>query len=344
MIGLNTWGDERTIRNKYLLTDVLKGQLGFSGFIVSDWYGVYEGTRSTFFSTIPAINSGVDMVMLPFDYETFIRDMKWANRLGLISTKRIDDAVSRILYAKFSLGLFDDPVAATEITPSVQDTHAALAREAVAQSLVLLKNESAVLPLTQTVKKIHVAGSAADNVGRQLGAWSIEWQGIDGNMLPGATSILGGIKEVAGANTQVLFDEQGQFSGDTTRAEVGIAVVGESPYAEGWGDNPNPTLSEADKNVIKNLKRSSDVVIVVLITGRPLIVTDEITDWDALVVAWLPGSEGAGIADVLFGNKDFTGTLPLPWPVSIEQLPISPSGITKDTSDVLFPRYFGLTY
>ena len=340
MVGLNTWGDTRTIRQKYLLTDVLKKQLGFKGIIVSDWYGVHEGTRTTFLATVSAINAGVDMVMLPFDYETFIRDMKWANRLGLVSDKRIDDAVSRILYAKFSLGLFDSENYSSKLTALPSEAHRALAREAVAESLVLLKNEKGLLPIPASTKIIRVAGSAADNVGKQMGAWSIEWQGIDGNWPTNSTSILAGIEEMAGRSTQVEYEEHGQFSADTPKAEIGIAIVGESPYAEGWGDNPFPTLNEEDLNAIKNLKENSDSVLVILITGRPLIITDELDDWGSLVVAWLPGSEGAGVADVLFGKKSFTGTLPLPWPSSIEQLPISTDGKTSDGSEVLFPRYF----
>lgn len=344
MVGLNTWGEKRTVRQQYLLTDVLKKQLGFQGFIVSDWYGVHEGTRSTFLATVAAVNAGVDMVMLPFDYVTFIRDIKWANRLGLISDERIDDAVSRILYAKFSLGLFDSEHSSNEVTAIPNKAHRALAREAVAESLVLLKNETGVLPLNPNAKKIHVAGSAADNVGKQMGAWSIEWQGIDGNWLFGATSILSGIKELAGDNVSLEFEEHALFPSSSPKADVGIAVVGESPYAEGWGDNSKPSLSEEDLTTIENLKKVSRSVVVVLITGRPLIITDNIDDWDAVVVAWLPGSEGAGVADVLFGKKIFTGSLPLPWPTSVSQLPISTSGKTSDGSTVLFSRDFGLHY
>lgn len=342
MVGLNTWGDTRTVRQKNLLTDVLKEQLGFKGFIVSDWYGVHEGARSNFLATVSAINAGVDMVMLPFDYETFIQHMKWANRLGLISDERINDAVSRILYAKFSLGLFETTEVnrlEADITNSSQQK---LARTAVAESVVLLKNEGALLPISPTTKKIRVAGSAADNVGRQMGAWSIEWQGVDGNWPPNSTSILKGIKEVVGNRANIEYEETGVFSADTPKADIGIAVVGELPYAEGWGDNPNPSLNEEDLATIKNLKQSSKVVVVVLVTGRPLIITNEINDWDALVVAWLPGSEGAGVADVLFGKKTFTGTLPLPWPSNIGQLPITSDGQTNDGTKVLFPRYFGL--
>ena len=342
MVGLNTWGDTKTVRHKHLLTDVLKTQLGFKGFIVSDWYGVHEGTRSNFFATVSAVNAGVDMVMLPFDYETFIRHMKWANRLGLVSDARIDDAVSRILYAKFSLGLFNTQDVTNTSAELVKESHQALARNAVAESLVLLKNEGALLPISSVTKKIRVAGSAADNAGKQMGGWSIEWQGIDGNWPPHSTSILDGIKAVAPQRTQIEYEETGVFALDTPKADIGIAVVGESPYSEGWGDNPSPTLSADDVNTIKNLRSTSEAVVVILVTGRPLLITDELTHWDALVIAWLPGSEGAGVADVLFGKKPFTGTLPLPWPSQLGQLPITPTGETSDGSDVLFPRYFGM--
>jgi beta-glucosidase len=344
MAGLNTWGDKRTVRQKYLLTDVLKERLKFKGFVVSDWYGVHEGTKNYFLATVSGINAGVDMVMLPFDYKKFAAHMLWANRLGLISDKRIDDAVGRILYAKFSLGLFDAEVVTDTLSKLPNKAHQSLARVAVAESLVLLKNENELLPIKFSTKNIRVAGSAADNVGKQAGAWSIEWQGVDGNWLPNSTSILAGIKEVAGPRSQVEYLQQGNFLAGSPKADIGIAVVGESPYAEGWGDNPSPSLSEEDISAIKNLKENSKSVIVILVTGRPLIITEEINNWDALVVAWLPGSEGAGVADVLFGNKEFTGTLPLPWLSNISQPPITPNSKTKDGSAVLFPRYFGLKY
>ncbi len=344
MAGLNTWGEERMVRQKYLLTDILKQELGFKGFVVSDWYGIHEGRKNTFWATVQAINSGVDMAMLPFDYDAFARHVNWANRLGLISDERINDAVGRILYAKFTLGLFDDKASnfATVTIPNLK--HRELAREAVAQSLVLLKNEDSVLPLKPTTKHIRVAGSAADNVGKQMGAWSIEWQGIDGDVPVEATSILEGIKLSVGDETALEYDELGTFSTGAKKAEVGIAVVGEKPYAEGWGDKENPILDDADLLAIKNLQRSCEKVVVVIVSGRPILITDELDSLDALVTAWLPGSEGGGVADVLFGNKSFVGKLPLPWPAHSEQLPISHDGITADETPVLFPRYFGLSY
>ena len=341
MAGLNTWGDKRMVLQKYLLTDVLKEELEFKGFVVSDWYGVHEGRKNIFWATVSAVNAGVDMVMLPFDYQTFSRHMKWANRLGLISDERIDDAVGRILYAKFKTGLFDgDKILASEIFASKE--HRALAREAVAESLVLLKNEAQVLPLSPLVSHIRVAGSAADNIGKQMGAWSLEWQGVEGNDVIGATSILTGIKNAVSGKTKVEYDRLGNFSATSTKADVGIVVVGEKPYAEGWGDKAYPVLEDEDLLAIKNTQATSKKVVVIIVSGRPLLIENEVDSFDALIAAWLPGSEGDGVADVLFGKKTFTAALPLAWPARSEQLPLGENDVTADGTEVLFPRGFGL--
>ncbi len=341
MVGLNTWGREGMVFQKELLTDVLKEEMGFQGFLVSDWYGVHEGRINKFWATVQAINAGVDMVMLPFDYKQFSRHMKWGNRLGLISDERINDAAGRILYAKFALGLFDGN---REDTPTnIPNTaHKALAREAVAKSLVLLKDDNNLLPLSSNMAHLRVAGSAADNVGSQMGAWTIEWQGIDGNVSVEGTSILDGIKSRVSSWTTVEYDVLGNFSDEGKRAPLGIAVVGEKPYAEGWGDTEYPVLSEEDLLAIKNLQATCDRVVVIIVSGRPLLIEEEIDSFDALIAAWLPGSEGEGVSDVLFGHKPFTGKLSLPWPKSAEQLPIKADGTTRDGTPVLFPRYFGL--
>jgi len=343
MVGLNSWDDTKLAADSYLITDILKGELGFKGFVVSDWYGVYEIPGGNYQAAVTAINAGVDMVMLPFDYKGFAKDVRHAVQKGAISEVRINDAVRRILTAKFALGLFDGTRTVPDISTIGSKEQRALARKAVAQSLVLLKNKNNVLPIRKGTT-LRIAGSAADNIGRQSGAWTAEWQGVDGNWLPGATSILSGITELADTDTHIEFEEHALFPSSAPQADIGIAIVGESPYAEGWGDNAKPALSEEDLATINNLQKVSREVIVVLVTGRPLIITDEINTWDALVVAWLPGSEGAGVADVLFGKKRFTGTLPLPWPARISQLPISTSGETHDGSTTLFPRYFGLSY
>jgi len=340
MVGLNTWGDTKISGSSFLINDVLKGELNFKGFVVSDWYGVYELPGGHYQAAVTGINAGVDMVMLPFNYREFVENVVSAVRRGDISEERIDDAVRRILSAKFALGLFDRATAA-DLSVVGSESHRALAREAVAQSVVLLKNERGTLPLTKEVRHIRVAGSAADNIGMQSGGWTVEWQGIDGNWLPGATSILQGIRDVAG-DIEIEFDKDGNFNDVSRVAEVGIAVVGEAPYAEGWGDNPSPSLSDEDLAIIKRLQETSNQVVVVIVSGRPLLITEHIEEWDALVAVWLPGSEGAGVADVLFGRKPTTGTLPLAWPANAQQLPIASDGVTKDGSSPLFPRYFGL--
>ncbi len=339
MVGLNSWGDTKLAASNYLIEEVLKKELGFSGFVVSDWYGVYEIPGGDYKATVTAINAGVDMIMLPFAYEAFAADVKRAVRRGEISKARINDAVSRILTAKFKLGLFDETTN-PEVSEEQIAEHKTLAREAVAKSLVLLKNDKRILPIRQATT-IRVAGSAADNIGKQAGAWTVEWQGIDGNWLPGATSILAGIREVAPKGSVIEFDANANFATATPKAHIGIAVVGEAPYAEGWGDSEKPSLSAEDIETIEKLAEVSEQVVVVLVTGRPLIITDQIPNWDAAVVAWLPGGEGAGVADVLFGKKPFTGKLPLLWPASTAQLPII-QGKTIDGSTPLFPRYFGL--
>lgn len=343
MVGLNQWGDQRVIDSPYLITDKLKNELGFKGFVVSDWYGVYEYSRTgRYNSNIKTINAGLDMAMLPYDYKTFLNDVRRAVRNGEISESRIDDAVSRILYQKFSAGLFDESENSIGLDTVGSEAHRSLARRAVSSSAVLLKNSNQTLPLSDKNGRILVAGSGADNIGRQSGAWTVEWQGVDGNWMPGGTSVLQGIRQTVGDEGEILYDKVGNFSAATGLADVGIAVVSEAPYAEGWGDNSNPSITTEDLEAINRLKQRSKKVVVIIISGRPLIITDYISGWDAVVAAWLPGSEGRGVADVLFGRKTFTGKLPLTWPASTAQLPITADGKTSDGSPPLFTRYHGL--
>ena len=346
MIGLNSWGETKLSESKYLITNILKGGLGFDGFAVSDWYGVYEISGGDYYAAVTAINAGIDMVMLPFDYKSFVQNVVRAVENGDIRESRIDDAVRRILRAKFALGFFDKENEGVEVSPEVIGgvAHRAIAREAVAQSLVLLKNEGSVLPLQSGITHIRVAGSAAHNVGRQAGAWTLEWQGVEGNVLAGATSILEGIRARAGESTRVEYDMLGNFPQSRSIADVGIAVVGEKPYAEGWGDREYPILDSEDLDAIKKLQATCKKVVVIMVSGRPLLIANEISSWDSVVAAWLPGSEGEGVADVLFGDVPFVGTLPLSWPHHSEQLPIETNGVTADKTPLLFPRGFGLRY
>lgn len=342
MVGLNSWDETWLSYEKDLITGSLKEELGFKGFVVSDWYAVYEHSTTQYEGLVKSVNAGIDMIMLPFDYKGFLMNMRLAVNNGDIPEARINDAVSRILKAKFEMGLFDQSVTSTSsISVIGSKEHRELARTAVSKSLVLLKNDHKILPLSPKIKQIRIAGSSADNVGRQAGAWTVEWQGIDGNWLPNSTSILQGIKNTVSSSTKIEYDLNGNFS-TSSKAEIGIAIVGEKPYAEGWGDNANPSLSQEDLDTIARLRASCNRVIVILVSGRPLMISEELKNWDALVTAWLPGSEGQGVADVLFGKTPFTGTLPLPWPANVNQLPISADGITADKTSVLFKRGYGM--
>ena len=315
MIGLNSWQNKKISENKYLITEVLKGELGFSGFVVSDWYGVYEIEENKYNAVVKAVNAGIDMVMLPFEYERFMEDMQMAVKTGDISQERINDAVGRILKVKFKIGLFDNAPQNTDALQNIGSVeHRKLARKAVSESLVVLKNEKQLLPISKYLKKIYVAGAGADNLGMQLGGWSVEWQGIDGNWTPG-TTILEGIREIVSTQADLLYSKDGNFDNKEGLADVGIAVVGENPYAEGWGDQENLFLNEKDLETIEKLRNNSKKIIVIIISGRPLEIKNEIKNWDAVVAAWLPGSEGGGVADVIFGLQPITGKLPVDWPL-----------------------------
>ncbi|HCC23160.1 TPA: beta-glucosidase [Candidatus Falkowbacteria bacterium] len=314
MVSTATWNNKMNTSNHYLLTDILKTELGFSGFIVSDWYGVYAVADSKYDSIVNSVNAGVDMVMTPFDYKDFIFNVQQALSKGDITKDRIDNAVTRILTVKFETGLFDRPQALPEGLAVIgSDQHRDIAREAVRKSQVLLKNNQSVLPLSKSVKKIIVAGSAADNLGRQAGGWTTEWQGIDGNEGIVGITILEAIKKTVSADTEVEYDKEGDYSLENNLADVGIVVVGEKPYAEGWGDNANPSLSPEDLSAIENVKAKSKKIVVIIVAGRPLDIKEYAQNWDAIVASWLPGSEGQGVADVLFGDYAFTGKLPVAW-------------------------------
>lgn len=315
MVGHTSWNGVELAASHYLLTDVLKKELGFEGFVVSDWYGVYEIPGGQYNGVVTAINAGVDMVMLPYDYISFTNYMQQALARGDITHERLDDAVRRILGAKFKTGLFDTDLSNnSDLSQIGSETHREVAREAVRKSLVLLKDDQSVLPLQKSLSHILVAGSSAHNLGRQSGGWTIEWQGIDGNWIPG-TTILDAIKNSVSKETVIDYNINGTFPKTGTRADVGIAIVGEAPYAEGWGDNAHPALTPEDLKTIANVKRASKKLVVVIVSGRPLDIRPYVNTWDAVVAAWLPGSEGMGVTDVLFGDASFTGSLPVAWPL-----------------------------
>jgi beta-glucosidase len=351
MTSFSSWGGMKMSAQKYLITDVLKGELGFEGFIVSDWAAIDQISGNYYNDVVAAINAGIDMNMVPYDYSRFISVMKEAIEKGDISVERIDDAVRRILTVKFALGLFEHPFAERARLGEVgSDEHRALAREAVSQSLVLLKNKDATLPLSKDTPVIFVGGVGADDIGIQSGGWTIEWQGKAGNITPG-TTILQAIENTVSGSAIVKFDRFGRFQnvndagGNPIIAEVGIVVVGEKPYAEGEGDSNDLTLSDADVNLILRVRERSQKLVIILLSGRPMIITDELELADAFVAAWLPGTEGQGVADVLFGDRPFTGKLPYTWPRAKTQLPFDFDNLPTEGDDApLFPPGYGLTY
>lgn len=334
MVSFSSWNGTKMHAQKFLLHDVLKGELGFTGFLVSDWQAIDQISPNYYNAVVTSINAGVDMNMVPYDYLRFINTMRTAVENGDITTARIDDAVRRILTAKFDLGLFENPYAdTTNIGLIGSAEHRALAQEAVSQSLVLLQNENGTLPLPKDAR-IFVAGPFADDIGVQSGGWTIEWQGKPGNITEG-TTILEAIE--ATAVGEVQFNRFGRFENFDPPADVGIVVLGELPYAEGRGDAADLSLSASDVELIRRVGEHADKVVVILLSGRPLIITDALPLADAWVAAWLPGSEGQGVADNLFGNHPFTGTLPYTWPASMAQLPLGAGG------EPLFPFGYGLT-
>lgn len=338
MVSYSSWGGMKMHAQKYLITEVLKGELGFDGFVVSDWGAIDQIDPDYDKAVVTAINAGIDMNMVPYDYRRFIETLTRAVEAGDVPMARIDDAVRRILTVKIEMGLFEQPFSRPDLLPLVGSAeHRALARRAVAASLVLLKNEGGLLPLSPNLGHLYVAGAAADDIGIQSGGWTIEWQGKTGAITPG-TTILKGIKQAVGPQTVVEYSRSGNFQGDVTAADaVCLAVVGELPYAEGKGDSATLNLPPGENRVLRRMEEACANLVVVLISGRPLLVADFLPRWDALVAAWLPGSEGAGVADVLFGAVPFRGKTPVTWPASADQLPLGASDAAP-----LFPFDFGL--
>lgn len=341
MASFSSWKTTKMHAQKYLLTDLLKNELGFNGFIVSDWGGIDQIDPDHYTAVVTAINAGIDMNMVPTDYITFINTMKQAVEANDISEDRINEAVRRILRAKFDLGLFEHPYPDPAFIQTVRsNAHVAIARQAVQESLVLLKNENGALPIAKNTPRIFVAGQGADDIGMMCGGWTISWQGQTGGIDLG-TTIINGIKSMVSPETTVEYNHDGNF---TSRAEVGIVVAGEIPYAEGHGDKADLSLSEPDIQAIKNMRAVVDKLIVVLISGRPLIITDQLSTADAWVAAWLPGTEGEGVSDGLFGDHPFTGKLPYTWPRSNAQLPMNENNSAGKTGcdAPLFPFGYGL--
>ena len=330
--------------SKYLLTDLLKNELGFKGFLISDWQALEKMGDDYKSNIIASINAGMDMVMVPGaakyggqTYTNFIKLLIESVNEGSVSEKRINDAVARILKVKFEMGLFERPYSDKELLSMVgSKEHRKIAREAVKQSLVVLKNDG-VLPLSKDLGHIHVSGKNADDLGNQCGGWTISWQGESGPITKG-TTIYEAIQVAVSSFTNVTYSKDGSGA---KGADVGIVIIGETPYAEMEGDRESLVLDKKDLAAINKIRKAGVPVVVIIISGRPLIITDELDQWSGLIAAWLPGSEGRGVTDVIFGDYNPTGRLSVTWPRTMEQIPIN---FGDNDYDPLFEYGYGLSY
>ena len=338
MISYNSINGQKMHGSKYWITDVLKNELGFKGFVVSDWQGIDQLSGDYKTNIKLAVNAGIDMVMVPYQYKILIQYLKELVNENQISIERIDDAVRRILTVKFELGLFEKPYTDRSLIASVGSaSHREVARQCVRESLVLLKNENNFLPLSKNVSRIHIAGKSAVDIGNQCGGWTISWQGSSGEITSG-TTVYHAIKNTISNDTQLIYS----FNGSGAQpGDIGVLVIGETPYAEYLGDNNNLSLSPEDLAAINNFNNAGIPYVIILISGRPMIITEEIENCSAFIAAWLPGTEAQGIADVLFGDYNFKGKLSHSWPRSMDQIPIN---IGDPNYDPLFSYGFGLSY
>ena len=348
--------------NRDLITGWLKGAQDFDGIVISDYNGIDhinpeagpDSDPAVFAMRVKAgVMAGIDMFMQPQNFETFESTLTDLVNSGQVPMSRIDDAVTRILTKKFQLGLFEHPYTDRRYINQVGDAaHHALARRAASESQVLLKNDRHVLPI-QGHRDIYVAGSNADNIGNQAGGWTLTWQGGSTNVIPG-TTILDGIRQDARGNVTYSQDASAPIPHDAT----GIVVVGETPYAEGYGDVNGPQwafdpgdngvprpvkdmqLSAADKAAVDKVCAAAKRCVMVIVSGRPLILDPtQRHETDAIVASWLPGSEGAGVADDLFGVRPFTGKLPVSWPRTLAQEPVN---VGDPHYNPLYPYGYGL--
>ena len=341
MVSYSTWNGVKNHANRYLITDVLKGELGFAGIVTTDWDGIERVDGEYGFTPEDvrnSVNAGIDSFMITEQYANFIGLLRAEVQAGRVPMDRIDDANRRILRKKFELGLFERPFADRGLASTVGSReHRAVAREAAQKSQVVLKN-SGILPLPQNPGKIFVAGKSADNIGFQSGGWTMKWQGGDGAITPG-TTVLQGIRNTVAPGTTVTYDRNADGIDGSYRAA--IAVIGEKPYAEYEGDREDDLRLDAeDRAVLSRLRAAGVPVVTVILSGRPLDVTAELPDMSALVAGWLPGTEGEGVADVLFGAVRPTGKLPVSWARDVSQQPIN----AGDGKTPLFPYGHGLSY
>ncbi len=337
MATYSSWNGIKVHGHSYLLTDVLKTELGFEGFVVSDWAGIDQLPGDYSSDVASSINAGLDMVMVPNDYPGFFNTLVSLANAGTVPMSRIDDAVARILRVKFELGLFENPMTDRSHLPLVGSAaHRDVARQCVRESQVLLKKNDGVLPLPGSGIKVLVAGAHADDVGLLCGGWTIHWAGGSGDITTG-TTILEGLQALA-PGVEFVYDAGGSFTDDD--ADYAIAVIGEQPYVEGGGDSNDLTVEESQIRMVRRLKLKGVPVVTLLVSGRPMIIQPALHNSDAFLASWLPGTEGDGIAELLFGHHAPSGLLPMTWPRSMAQIPIN---VGDSPYDPLFAHGFGIT-
>jgi beta-glucosidase len=340
MPSYSSWNGVKCSASKRLMTEILKEELGFEGFLISDYNALDQIDKDYKKAIEISINAGMDMVMVTNRYRDYMNNLKASVKEGTVPMSRIDDAVTRILRVKFAMGLMDKN--RSQLTDKALQSsfgspeHRLVARDAVRQSLVILKNEKKTLPISKQVKRIHVGGKNADDIGNQCGGWTIDWQGKSGNITTGGTTVLAAIKGAVAKDAQVTFALDGSGA---TGADLGIVVIGEKPYAEMMGDRKDLSLGKEDLDAVANMKKAGIPVVVVLISGRPMLINDVLQQADAFVAAWLPGTEGQGVTDILFGGHKPTGKLAFSWPRSADQMTVE-----SRSKDPLFKLGYGLKY
>lgn len=337
MVSFSSINGTKCHANRALIQEKLKDEWGFQGFALSDYNAIHQLDGTVYDQVVTAVNSGIDMMMEADLWQDTYAALKQAAEDGAISADRIDDAVRRILRVKFELGLFENPLGDETLIVNefASEAHKEVARQAVRESLVLLKNDNDVLPIKDNTK-VFVSGPAMDNVGIQCGGWTITWQGV--TKMRGGTTILDGFKQAAAQTGGQIITKESKAD----KADMAVVVIGEIPYAEYEGDDGELSLDGGcalrDNMQALEYAYSLDIpVVVIMVSGRPRIITDQLDKWDVFVQAWLPGSEGAAVADVIYGRYGLTGTLPVTWPRDAGALPVA-----DHPGNVLFPYGAGI--
>lgn len=342
MPSYSSWNGVKCSASRRLLTEILKNELRFDGFLISDYDAIDEMPGDFKTQIEVSVNAGMDMYMVPKKYRELSQLLIELVNEKRVPMTRIDDAVRRILRVKFAMGLMNDGrshLADRSLQSAFGSReHRQVARECVRETLVLLKNNNQLLPLSKNVSRVLVAGKSADDIGNQCGGWTITWQGKSGEVTQGGTTILNAVKNTVSSGTRLIYSKDGS---QTDKAEVAIVVIGETPYAEMPGDRANLELSSEDMSVLEKIKRAGVPIVGVIISGRPMILGAALELCDALIAAWLPGTEGSGVTDVLFGDYRPTGRLSFSWPRTMDQIPIN---VGDPNYDPLFKYGYGLTY